>query len=103
MLPVRFNTTQGSHMVLQQAPAKSAVYGTVGADGTAVAVTVSGASDEGQEAAPYTVQATVTAGHWKAMLKPTAAGGSYKITAACTGCQNTTAAVIDDVTFGDLW
>ena len=31
--PVRFNTTQGSHMVLQQAPAKSAVYGTVGAGG----------------------------------------------------------------------
>eukprot|EP01043_Picozoa_sp_COSAG02_P065427 COSAG02_NODE_9870_length_2088_cov_40.620533_2_plen_32_part_01 len=31
MFPVLFNSTQGSHMVLQQSPAKSAVYGTVGA------------------------------------------------------------------------
>ena len=61
------------------------------------------ARGRGGVAARGAVQATVAAGHWKAMLKPTAAGGSYKITAACTGCQNTTAAVIDDVTFGDLW
>ena len=33
--------------------------------GTAVAVTVAGTSDEGQAAAPYTVQATVVAGQWK--------------------------------------
>jgi hypothetical protein len=37
------------------------------------------------------------------MLRPTAAGGSYTITAACVGCRNATAAAIDDVTFGDLW
>jgi hypothetical protein len=36
--------------------------------GTAVAVTVAGASDEGQAAAPYTVQATVAAGQWKAHM-----------------------------------
>ena len=90
-------------MVLQQAPAKSAVYGTVGTGGTAVTVSVAGSSDEGELQATYTVDATVTGGLWKAMLKPTQAGGSYTITAKCTGCANQTAAVLDDITFGDLW
>ena len=103
VLPVRFNTTQGSHMVLQQAPAKSAVYGTVGPGGVAVSVTVAGANDEGLEVTPYTVHAAVAGGQWKAMLRPTPAGGSYTITARCTGCRNATSATIDDVTFGDLW
>ena len=90
-------------MVLQQAPAKSAVYCTVGPGGTAVAVTVTGTNDEGQAQAAYTVPAAVAGGQWKAVLKPTKAGGSYTITARCTGCQNATAAALDDVTFGDLW
>ena len=90
-------------MVLQQSPAKSAVYGTVGAGGSAVVITVAGTTDGGTEEATYSVDATVSAGLWKAFLKPTAAGGSYTITAKCTGCKNTTAAVLEDVTFGDLW
>ena len=102
-MPVLFNTTQGSHMVLQQSPAKSAVYGTVGAGGSAVVITVAGTADDGTQEATYTVDAAVNAGRWKAFLKPTAAGGSYTITAKCTGCKNTTAAVLEDVTFGDLW
>lgn len=102
-MPVLFNTTQGSHMVLQQSPAKSAVYGTVGAGGTAVVITIAGTADDGTEEATYTVDAAATGGLWKAFLKPTLAGGSYTITAKCTGCKNTTAAVLEDVTFGDLW
>ena len=85
--------------VLQQSPAKAAVYGTLEAAGTAVSVTVDGGAD----LASYTVAATVEKGEWKALLKPAAAGGSYTITAKCTGCKNATDAVISDVTFGDVW
>ena len=40
---------------------------------------------------------------WKAMLQPHANGGNVSISATCTGCANTTAATISDVTFGDVW
>jgi len=87
--------------VLQQSPAKAAVYGTVEAGGTGVTITVAGGSASGM--ASYTVPATLKSGEWKALLKPAAAGGSYTITAKCTGCKNATDAVLTDVTFGDVW
>ena len=43
---------------------------------------------------------------WKVLLHPTAAGGDYTITAACTGCSaedTITSASIKHVTFGDMW
>lgn len=99
---VCFSWTQGSHMVLQQAPAKSAVYGTVVGPSTAkISVTVTPA---GVDAVAYTTPATVTVtaggnSTWKAFLKPTPAGGNYTINAKCTsGCSGE--AQIADVTFG---
>ena len=93
-------------MVLQQQPAKSAVYGTVaGPASSKIVVTVTSSGG-----AAYTADAVVTAAAgaasgnstWKAFLKPTAAGGNYTISAKCgTGC--TGAAQISDVTFGDVW
>ena len=101
--PICFSWTQQDHMVLQQAPAKSAVYGTIQTTmqtGAAVEVTVSAAGG-----ASYTVPATVTTEggetKWKALLKPAPAGGDYTMTAKCTaGCKGT--AQISDVTFGTL-
>lgn len=41
---------------------------------------------------------------WKALLKPTKAGGNYTITATCTGCGNGTSVIsVTNVTFGDFW
>ena len=43
---------------------------------------------------------------WKALLKPTAAGGNYTIFAECTGCTGTgeySNATISNVAFGDVW
>ena len=89
-------------MVLQQAPAKSAVYGTVVGSSTAkISVTVTPA---GADAVAYTTSAAVTLtadgnSTWKAYLKPTPAGGNYTISAKCTsGCSGE--AHIADVTFG---
>jgi hypothetical protein len=95
------------HVVLQRAPAKAAVYGVVigemselGSMGTVgVSVTVSGS-------ASYTVEAehvdvvNATYARWKAFLKPAPAGGEYTISAKCSGCNNTTAKTLSDVTFG---
>lgn len=90
-------------MVLQQAPAKSAVYGTVAGPSTGkISVTVTPSSAED---AAYTIAATMepAAGGnstWKAFLKPTPAGGNYTILAKCmSGCTGD--AQIADVTFGE--
>ena len=120
MPPFSFGPAFGSHMVLQQAPAKAAVYGYLEAGATAVVVTVSTAA--GVEL--YSVAADITATlhqpygpdwgvnfnayngsvpGWKALLKPSEAGGSYTITAVCTaGCSATATRSISDVTFGDV-
>ena len=94
--------------MLQKGIAKPAIYGvSFGASAaTKVSVTVAEVGE-----APYTVDAEVfpIPGHtanvtWKALLKPHAEqGGSATVSAACSGCANTTAAVLKDVTWGDVW
>lgn len=94
---LNFSSTLGSHMVLQQAPAKAAVYGYTGKSSGSqeVGVNVSGTKS-------YTLQATVNNGYWKVYLPQSGVGGSYKITAYCkSGCSGS--ATIDDITFGDVW
>ena len=104
---ISFNVTFGSYMVLQQAPAKACVYGVLGPGGTAASVSVKSDLE-----APYTLRAQLlgpdvrtadTLLGWKACLKPAQAGGDVTITAVCTGCTNTTPAVLEHVTFGDVW
>ena len=56
MPPFSFGPVFGSHMVLQMAPAKAAVYGYLGDGATAVKVTVSSAGKE-----LYSVDADITA------------------------------------------
>lgn len=115
-------TSAGTNMVLQQAPAQSAVYGYLGDGGTAVKVTVSAGGKD-----LYTVDADLnttlhqpfgkeygvkTFNHynksvpaWKALLKPAKASVSteYTITAVCTGCSVNATQVISNVVFGDVW
>jgi hypothetical protein len=115
-----------NNMVLQRAPAAAAVYGIVPSTATAVSVTIT----ESGSATSYTVQAKVgvDAVHqpegpgfegvgsgvpigspyvaWKALLKPTVAGGNYTLFAECTGCAVSgeySNATITNVTFGDVW
>ena len=40
---------------------------------------------------------------WKALLRPTKAGGAYTITAVCTGCAVNATQSISNVAFGDVW
>ncbi len=92
-------------VVLQRAPQAATVYGVVlpitGKGRDTVAITV--AEARAREAA-YTVYAPVGAnGSWKAVLKPTPAGGNYTISAVCTTCGSTVADKLVDVTFGDVW
>lgn len=97
-------------MVLQQQPAKACVYGLLGDGGTAASVkiaSVAAALNSTGSASPdiYEMNAEISAdgNGFKACLPPKPAGGSYVITATCTGCQNTTNAVLEDVTYGDVW
>jgi hypothetical protein len=102
-VPVVFNATFSSNMVLQR-DAKAAVYGSLCApsdesvDGQSVQIKVSGGG------ADYTVPATVTGDGWLAYLKPMPASkATFTITAVGIGCANTTAAILDNVVFGDVW
>ena len=131
--PFSFGAAFGSNMVLQQAPAKAAVYGYVESTATAVKVTVSSGDSElysvdatldttlhqpfGQadgwgvlpcdSCPPYNMTPFNAANKptpaWKAFLRPTKAGGNYTITATCTGCHNASQTTITNVTFGDMW
>ena len=97
---IGFNSTFGDNMVLQQAPAAAAVFGTVTGATTNVSVTVldqaSGAS--------YSVSADVgQGGLWKALLRPAPAGGNFSITATATCSSESTSATIHNTTFGDVW
>ena len=99
-----FSAVFSSGVVLQQAPAAAAVYGTTGsADGSgSVTVTVTPGAGGG---APYTVPARVSAGRWKALLRPAADDGVvYAISAACdagSGCSG--AAALANVVFGEVY
>ena len=116
---VQFSGVFSSNMVLQRDVA-AAVYGYCGKTGrgaqlfsscnfTAGATVeislASNADDATVAAAPFKTQTQIASdGTWKALLPSTAAGGSYRVSAACTqGCGNSTAAVLDDVTFGDIY
>jgi hypothetical protein len=96
---IAFDFSVGSGMVLQQAPAKACVTGTLGG-GTSATVKISPAEDD--TSAGYEVVADVAAdGQFKACLKPTPAGGSFTLTATCVGCSvGNKTATVSDVTFG---
>ena len=98
---LNFSNVFSDEMVLQMEPASAAVYGYFSGTSPAAKVTVTVSSGTHES---YSVDATVdsTKGTWKAFLKPTAAGGSYRIVAACaSGCSGQ--ATIEDITFGSVW
>ena len=100
---VLFNATFSDYAVLQamgENNTKSAVFGTAPPD-AALTITVASAAGD----ASYSVKATASAaGQWKAYLNPAADGGDATITAHCaSGCTNSTDAVLEHVTFGDVW
>ena len=101
---LNFSAVLSSHMVLQQAPAKAAVYGPLGESDGGAAVSVMVTSSD-PNAAPYTVNATVEAGRWKAFLCPTpqSATTTYTISASCTAGCKSASVTLHDVVFGDVW
>ena len=100
---IAFNASFGSYMVLQQAPAKACVGGILGEGGTAASVTIKSSTDLSTGAHTVAAEITADGGGWKACLPAAAVGGDHTITATCTGCTNTTAAVLEHVTYGDVW
>ena len=115
-----FSAVLGDWMVLQQQPSAAAVYGTATIGAKSVTVTVSDGKTSydvtatvGKDATHQPIgyvdpstgaQLPFIAQTWKALLKPTAAGGDYTITAKCKGCSgNKTNATLAHVTFGDMW
>ena len=111
-----------SFAVLQRAPSKASVYGETISMNAEIEVTITSSN-----MSSYTVRASTTpmsapiavdgganySASWKALLRPTAPGGNYTITARCVnlcgtefnGTKDTArdVVVIDNVTFGDVF
>jgi hypothetical protein len=106
--PANFSANLGSGMVLQRAPAQASVYGFVGdlsdaAVSSASKPLLSLSVTNGGATESYT-PSIYADGTWKATLSAKPAGGTYTIRVACTsGCANSAATTMNDVTFGDVW
>lgn len=85
-------------MILQQQPARSAVYGVVTGNTTNVSVTVTA-----EDGSFYSVQAIVNQGQWKALLHPAPSGGNYTLTATASCMSEQVSAQLSNVAFGDVW
>ena len=111
-------------MVLQQSPAKAAVYGITTASTGITSVNVSVIDNTNMSHVLYTVPAELNTVQqpvgpeyvgmgdvtiyptWKALLNPMPLGGNYTIVASCAGCTQTgefSVVNITNVTFGDVW
>mmetsp|Transcript_7340 Transcript_7340/g.21688 ORF Transcript_7340/g.21688 Transcript_7340/m.21688 type:complete len:747 (+) Transcript_7340:499-2739(+) len=97
-----------NNTVLQRSPQIAAVYGyTVGCGGASKCVITVDITEVAQTTPPYQVAAAVTDvpgrnySRWKAMLKPTAAGGNYTVTVS--GAHGGVLSRIHSVTFGDVF
>ena len=123
----------GDNAVLQRAPAAAAIYGyldTPAATGVTVTVWSGGAPLYSVDAVfnvtlqpfgdgwgarpcpkaacpPYDMDLFTPFAYplptWKALLRPTPAGGNYTITAVCTGCLSNATLSMGNVVFGDIW
>jgi sialate O-acetylesterase len=93
-----------SHMVLQAAPAQSAVFGNVGSQDPSAAVSVTLSSSTGEQ---IKVSAVISSGRWKAVLppQPSVSTVTWNITATltCTGGACSGSAQLSDVIFGDVF
>ena len=103
----RFSRALGSHMVLQQAPARANIWGFDAPAGAQVIITLL-AMDGGSGRLVCTATATADPnGSFAALLPPQSPGPhsspiAHTIRAAVAG-RNTVAAEMVDVLFGELW
>jgi hypothetical protein len=104
---LRFSRALGSHMVLQQAPARANIWGFDAPAGAEVIITLR-AMDGGSGRLVGTVNATADQnGNFATLLPPQSPGPrssptAHTIRAAVPG-GNTVAAEMVDVLFGELW
>lgn len=96
---------QFSHSaILQRAPQRAALYGSVPAGAPVSAAVMVSLSEAGGYVANFsgTVMADRT---WRVLLDPREAGGNYSVTVSCPACASGKHAQqqIHDVVFGDVW
>ena len=95
-----FASGLSSGAVLQRAPARAALYGSLlGAPGAAVSVRVAAADGSYSKTFFATAAADLT---WKVLLDPMPAGGNFTAEASCPKCTGRKAAALSDLTFGDV-
>ena len=101
-----FASGLGSGMVLQQAPARAALYGSVPAGSpAAAAVSVSLNSTDGSGFAKVYSTTAAADGTWKVLLDARPGGGSYAARADCASCAGggKSSNTLTDIVFGDVF
>ena len=97
-------------MVLQRAPARASLFGSVPVGAFPPGATVAVSLQSSGGGPPVAASGSVAAdGGWRAVLPAgleADGGGNYTVTATCVGCFAVpfiTPAVLYNVTFGDVW
>jgi len=101
-----FASGLGSGMVLQQAPARAALYGSVPAGSpAAAAVSVSFNATDGSGFAKVYSTTAAADGTWKVLLDARPGGGSYAARADCASCAGggKSSNTLTDIVFGDVF
>ena len=102
---VLFSAAFTDAMVLQREPQRAAVFGSA-TPGATITVALSGPAGYAFTSPPTTVTSSADDAldaTWKVLLPPRPAGFNYTVTATCTGCSNSTPAVLEGVGFGDVY
>ena len=91
------------NMILQRAPERAALYGTLAPAGAPLSVTLSGAANDGSLYNKTFAAASLPDGTWKVLLDPMATGGNYSAALSCPTCTGDPVSPFVNITFGDVF
>ena len=97
-----FSGQFNDNALLQRAPARAALYGTLAPADAPLSLTLAGTADDGT-AFNKTFVATTSGITWKVILDAMPTGGTYSAALACPTCTGDVVAPLVNLTFGDIF
>lgn len=98
-----FSGQFNDNMILQRAPYRAAVYGTLAPAGAPVTVTLSGLSGDGSAYNKTFAGMSNPDGTWKVLFEALPAGGNYSAAVSCATCSGDPVPPLQNITFGDVF
>jgi hypothetical protein len=96
-----FSGQFNDNMILQRAPYRAAVYGTLAPAGSAVSITLSTSDGSYNKSFPGTSDPET--GTWKVLFDAMPTGGNYSAAISCPSCSGDPVSPLVNLTFGDVF